>query len=175
MSAAQRDRPDVAAERVAFAAEMTTLDASKLVFVDESGIRQGERVGYGYAFKGERCYETALLGTGRRRNLLGWMRQGCGQVASWTGQNVTGDLFERFVRIVLVPNLRKGDVVIWDNARVHTPEAVALVEAVGARVLPLPRYSPEFNPIEPPRRDGRDVVEGEAVRAKGARRHQAGA
>ena len=60
------------------------------------------------------------------------MRQGCGQVASWTGQNVTGDLFERFVRIVLVPKLRKGDVVIWDNARVHTPEAVALVGSGGS-------------------------------------------
>ena len=147
-NAAQRDRADIAAERAAFAAEMTTLDASKLVFVDESGIRQGERVSYGYAFKGERCYETAPFRTGRRRNLLGWMRQGRGQVASWTGQNVTGDLFERWVRVVLVPNLRKGDVVIWDNARVHTPDAVALVEAAGARVLALPRYSPEFNPIE---------------------------
>ena len=127
---------------------MPTLDASKLVFVDESGIRQGERVGYGYAFKGKRCYESAPFRTGRRRNLLGWMRQGRGQVASWTGANVTGDLFERFVRVVLLPNLREGDVVIWDNARVHTPGAVALVEAAGARVLPLPRYSPEFNPIE---------------------------
>ncbi len=114
----------------------------------ESGIRQGERTGYGYAFKGQRCYESSPFRVGKRRNLLGWMRQGRGQVASWTGPNVTGDLFERWVRIVLVPNLRKGDVVIWDNARVHTPDAVALVEAAGARVLPLPRYSPEFNPIE---------------------------
>ena len=63
-NAAQRDRADIAAERAAFAAEMTTLDASKLVFVDESGIRQGERVSYGYAFKGERCYETAPLRDG---------------------------------------------------------------------------------------------------------------
>ena len=77
MSAAQRDRRR-SRRASGLRSEMTTLDASKLVFVDESGIRQGERAGYGYAFKGERCYETALLGTGRRRNLA-WA--GCGRDA----------------------------------------------------------------------------------------------
>ena len=43
-----------------------------------------------------------------------------------------------------------ADVVLWDNARIHeAPDLVEQIEARGARVRPLPRYSPEFNPIEP--------------------------
>jgi len=145
--AAQRDRPDVAAERAAFAEAIGALDGSKLVFVDESGIRQGERLSYGYAPSGQRCCETAPFRTGKRVNLLGWMSDRGGQVAQFTG-SVTGELFTRFVKYVLVPQLEPGDLVIWDNARIHMEDAVELVRAAGADVLPLPRYSPEFNAIE---------------------------
>lgn len=40
------------------------------------------------------------------------------------------------------------DIVIWDNARIHSAEAVRLVEQAGAWVVPLPRHSPEYNAIE---------------------------
>jgi transposase len=57
--------------------------------------------------------------------------------------------FLAYVEQVLAPALRKGDVVIFDNLASHfTPGAAEAVEAVGARILPLPPYSPEFNPIE---------------------------
>ena len=49
----------------------------------------------------------------------------------------------------LCPNLRKGDVVIWDNYSVHKrPELRALIEARGAELVWQPRYSPEFNAVE---------------------------
>lgn len=58
--------------------------------------------------------------------------------------------FERFVRQRLVPTLRPGDIVAWDNLNLHKRrDLVAAVEAVGATVLFLPRYSPDLNPIEP--------------------------
>ena len=57
--------------------------------------------------------------------------------------------FEAFVAESLVPCLGEGDVVVWDNARVHSLEAVALTEAVGARVLPQPPYSQDLNATEP--------------------------
>ena len=117
------------------------------MFVDESGIRQGERLSYGYAPAGERCHETAPFRIGKRVNLLGWMSNRGGQVAQFTG-SVTGDLFTRWVKYVLVPQLEPGDVVIWDNARIHMPEAVELIREAKVDVLPLPRYSPEFNAIE---------------------------
>jgi len=57
--------------------------------------------------------------------------------------------FETYVEQVLVPELRSGDVVILDNLSSHKGARVrALIEAVGASLLYLPPYSPDFNPIE---------------------------
>ncbi len=57
--------------------------------------------------------------------------------------------FETYVERVLVPELRPGDVVVMDNLSSHKgPRTRALVEAAGARLLFLPPYSPDFNPIE---------------------------
>jgi len=56
---------------------------------------------------------------------------------------------EVYVRDVLGPTLRPGQVVIWDNVRAHQGDGVrAAIEARGCRLLFLPPYSPDFNPIE---------------------------
>lgn len=58
--------------------------------------------------------------------------------------------FEAYVEQCLVPALRKDDVVLMDNLAAHKrPFIRELIEAAGARLLYLPRYSPDFNPIEP--------------------------
>lgn len=60
-----------------------------------------------------------------------------------------GDVFTAYVRAVLAPSLRAGDIVILDNLGVHkNAGALALIRAVGAEVEFLPPYSPDFNPIE---------------------------
>lgn len=57
--------------------------------------------------------------------------------------------FLGYVREVLVPTLRAGDIVVMDNLRLHKhAEVRAAIEAVGARLLFLPPYSPDLNPIE---------------------------
>ena len=62
---------------------------------------------------------------------------------------MTGDLFVAYVRQVLAPAPRPGDVVVWDNLACHRrAEARAAVEAAGAEVRFLPPYSPDLNPIE---------------------------
>ena len=62
---------------------------------------------------------------------------------------VDGDSFAAYVAQVLVPTLRPGDLVIWDNLSVHKETAARLaIEAAGAEVRFLPPYSPDFNPIE---------------------------
>ena len=59
------------------------------------------------------------------------------------------DVFETYVEEVLVPELKPGDVVIWDNLKPHqSEEAIEAVEAAGAQVVPLPPYSPDLTPIE---------------------------
>jgi transposase len=57
--------------------------------------------------------------------------------------------FRAYVEQVLVPTLRRGDVVVLDNLAVHKqPEVRAAIEAAGAQLRFLPPYSPDFNPIE---------------------------
>jgi len=62
---------------------------------------------------------------------------------------MTGEWFRAYVEHVLVPTLSPGDVVIMDNPPAHKGAAVRhAIEASGARLLFLPPYSPDFNPIE---------------------------
>ncbi len=60
-----------------------------------------------------------------------------------------GAVFEGYLRELLVPALREGEVVVMDNLSVHKSERVReMIEGAGAQVLYLPPYSPDFNPIE---------------------------
>jgi transposase len=57
--------------------------------------------------------------------------------------------FESYAEQVLVPSLQEGDVVVFDNLKSHLgPAVVEAIERAGAIVLPLPRYSPDYTPIE---------------------------
>ena len=73
---------------------------------------------------------------------------GIGPLLRFDGAMTTAR-FEGYVRFFLAPILRPGQVVIADNLKAHHSPAVrAAIEARGARFLPLPAYSPDFNPIE---------------------------
>ena len=62
---------------------------------------------------------------------------------------IDSDMFLAFVEQMLVPQLRAGQVVVLDNLPAHkSPRIDRLIEAAGARLLRLPPYSPDFNPIE---------------------------
>lgn len=61
----------------------------------------------------------------------------------------TTEVFRAYVKEVLVPTLRPGDVVVLDNLSPHKdPATIRLMEEAGTRVMFLPPYSPDFNPIE---------------------------
>lgn len=62
---------------------------------------------------------------------------------------MNGETFLAYIRQVLVPELRKGNVVIMDNLPAHKVTGVRdAIEDTGARLIYLPPYSPDFNPIE---------------------------
>ena len=146
----QQLAPEVQAERAAFTERLARLDPARIKVVDESRVVLGQRLAYGYSPRGSRCYDSGLLRSTTARSLVGWLGlDGSGVVATHQG-TVRGYTFRGFVRAHLVPHLVPGDVVIWDNARIHGVEGVrAMIEACGARVLALPRYSPDLSPIEP--------------------------
>lgn len=62
---------------------------------------------------------------------------------------INGDRFIVYVEKVLVPTLARGDIVIMDNLGSHKRREVRrAIRAAGAKLLFLPKYSPDFNPIE---------------------------
>ena len=62
---------------------------------------------------------------------------------------INGRSFQAYVDQVLVPELKEGDIVVMDNLGSHKGAGVrAAIEAAGAKLLYLPPYSPDFNPIE---------------------------
>ena len=64
-------------------------------------------------------------------------------------ETITSDFFEAWFQKFLLPTLNKPSVIIMDNARFHTMgKPKLLCEEFGLKLLPLPPYSPEYNPIE---------------------------
>ncbi len=62
---------------------------------------------------------------------------------------IDGESFRLYVKKVLLPTLRPGDIVILDNLGSHKSKAVRqMIRSVGARIFFLPKYSPDLNPIE---------------------------
>jgi transposase len=103
----------------------------------------------GRAPRGERLVDKVPHGHWKTTTLiaaLGISGMRCSTVVDGA---VNGDVFEAFVEQVLVPELRRGDVVVMDNLSSHKREHVrVLIEAAGARLVFLPPYSPDLNPIE---------------------------
>ena len=120
-----------------------------LKFIDESGTHLGLTRLFARAAAGQRVVEATPGASGTHYTLLatlGW--HGVGAVGVLAGA-VDGLAFEAYVQQALAPTLRKGDVVVLDNLSAHKNARVqALIEARGARVVFLPPYSPDFNPIE---------------------------
>ena len=139
----------MAAERAAFRASMPTLAAEDLVFVDEAGVNRAMAPRYGRSPKGARCFGEAPRNYGQNTTLVGALTvEGISACLQVEGA-ATIEVFTTFVEEMLLPSLQPGQVVLLDNLSVHRRSRVeALVAQAGARVLWLPRYSPEFNAIE---------------------------
>jgi transposase len=144
----ERDTPRVQKQRRVFRKKMATVAPEHLVFVDETGATTAMGRTYGRAPAGERVQATAP-GIWKNVTLISGLRTS-GVVAPMALPGATDrPAFETYVERVLVPELRPDDVVVWDNLPPHkSASAIAAIEAVGARVEPLPVYSPDLSPIE---------------------------
>jgi len=105
---------------------------------------------YGRAPRGERIVGTAPRNHGKNTTLVAALSLD-GITAAMTVEGALDRLaFDAFVAQVLVPRLRPGQVVVWDNLSVHKSEdAQRLIEDRGCQLLWLPPYSPDYTPIEP--------------------------
>ncbi|MDQ6777897.1 MAG: IS630 family transposase [Actinomycetota bacterium] len=146
--AQEQDRPEVQEQRREFCERLADVDPERLVFVDECGANTAMTRTYGRAPVGERVYATTP-GHWESITLTSGLRlSGVTATLAFPGATNTA-IFEDYVEKVLVPELKPGDVVIWDNLKPHqSEEAIEFVEAVGAEVVPLPPWSPDLTPIE---------------------------
>lgn len=105
---------------------------------------------YARAPRGERAVVYERFEKGRTNiTIIGAITLQGVQVPMMLEGALDGEALEAYVRYFLVPQLRPGDIVIWDNVRTHKrKEVLALIAATGARLEPLPAYSPDFNPKE---------------------------
>lgn len=122
---------------------------SDLVFIDETGVNLAMTRGYGRAKKGKRAYSKCPYNRGKNVTLIGAIASS-GLLASFTFEGWTNkDAFLTYVKEVLVPQLWTGACVVMDNLPAHKVASVReAIASVGARVVFLSPYSPDFNPIE---------------------------
>lgn len=149
LHADERDTPRVKLLRQAFLQRIKSIDPSRLVFIDESGATTAMTRLRGRAPRGERVHGTTPHGHWKVTTIIGALRWS-GMVAPMTIDCATdSDVFRIYVERILVPSLRKGDVVVMDNLSAHKAAGIAeLIEAAGAELVFLPPYSPDLNPIE---------------------------
>jgi transposase len=120
-----------------------------LIFLDEFGINLVMTRTHARAPLGERVKVTEPFHHGPNISVISALGVH-GVCAPMTIEGaVNSEVFELYVRHLLVPCLHPGNIVLLDNVKFHyAPKALELIEAAGARVLHLPAYSPDFNPIE---------------------------
>jgi transposase len=140
----------VAARREYWQAEVIPgLDPDRAVFIDETWAKTNMARTHGYAPKGERLVGPVPYGHWHTTTFVGGLTTR-GFVAPMVVDGaVNGPVFQAYVDQVLVPELRPGDVVVMDNLGSHTTAGVReSIAGAGCRLLFLPPYSPDLNPIE---------------------------
>src|SRR3981189_49293 len=149
LRAAEQDRPAVAAARTVWAQDQAKLAPDRLVFIDETGTSTKMARLRGRAPRGERLvgkiphghWKTTTLGAAPRATSL--------TSPCVIDGPMNGSAFLAYVEQVLAPTLKPGDIVVLDNLSAHkVPGIREAIEAAGAKLLYLPPYSPDFNPIE---------------------------
>ena len=148
LHASERDTPKGRRQRKAFREKVAGIEPDHLVFVDETGANTAMTRTHGRAPEGERV-PGAVPGSWTTLTLICGLRlSGVSAPLVFQGSTDTAT-FETYVEQALVPQLHRGDVVIWDNLKPHKAKSVVqMIEKAGARVIPLPPSSPDYSPIE---------------------------
>ena len=152
VSAVQRDE----ALRASFANELSVYKANMFVFLDETGTSSRDVMRkYGYSWRGRLTVAQKPLVRGQHLSSISIMSTAeLLDCVTMTGA-VDGDTFYEFVHKQLLPHLKPFDGtneqlnVVMDNASIHHVDGIVeMIQEVGAMVMFIPPYSPDFNTIE---------------------------
>ena len=103
----------------------------------------------GWALKGQKLPQTAPFGHWNKMTFLAALRRDRSEAPWLLDEPINGEQFQIYVEKVLDPTLAPGDIVIMDNLGSHKTKAVRqAIRKAGAKLIFLPKYSPDLNPIE---------------------------
>ena len=121
----------------------------RLVFIDETWTKTNMAPLRGWALRGERLIGKVTHRSWKTMTFVAALRHDRIE-APWLLEGpIDGETFRTYIERVLVPTLRPGDIVVMDNLGSHKGKAIrALIRTAGAKLLFLPKYSPDLNPIE---------------------------
>ena len=148
MRAAEQNRPDIARKRARWKALQGLIDPRRLVFIDETWIKTNMAPLRGWGLRGRRLETHVPYGHWTTLTFLAALR--CDRLTAPCVLDgpINGESFLAYVEQILVPTLKRGDVVVLDNLGSHKGRAVrAAIRAVGTKIFFLPAYSPDLNPI----------------------------
>jgi transposase len=147
--AGERDRPDVARRRAQWIKYQDRIEPQRLVFIDETWTKTNMAPLRGWAPRGQRFVAKVPHRRWTTTTFVAALRLDRIE-APWLIEGpIDGESFRTYIERVLLPTLREGDVVIMDNLGSHKGKAVRrLIRSTGAKLLFLPKYSPDLNPIE---------------------------
>ena len=137
------------AKQEEFLSEIAKISEECRVYLDESAVKEQMRT-HGRALAGEAVCDKISGKKTQKENIISAICQNKFIAPMVFTGSMNADLFYSWVETVLIPELKPNQVVIMDNATYHhKSEVKELFEDAGIRVLYLPPYSPELNPIEP--------------------------
>jgi putative transposase len=147
--ASEQDRPDVARRREQWKKYQTRIAPERLVFIDETWTKTNMAPLRGWAPRGKRLKTKAPHGHWKTMTFLAALRHDRIDAPWVLDGPINGESFTTYVERVLVPTLEVGDLVMMDNLGSHKRKAIRrAIRSAGAKLLFLPKYSPDLNPIE---------------------------
>lgn len=139
----------MAQQREAWKVRQTGLDPDRLVFIDETWVKTNMTRPRGRSPRGTRVVAAVPHGHWKTTTFLAGLRTSGLTAPLVVDGAINGEIFQAYLEQHLVPTLRPGDIVIMDNLSSHKRTGVReAIESAGARLIFLPPYSPDFNPIE---------------------------
>jgi len=151
LHATEQDRPDVARRRAQWKKYQGRIDPRRLVFIDEAWAKTNMTRRHGRCRCGDRLVAKLPHGRWHTLTFLAALRWDRIEAPCVIDGPINRRSFLAYVQQMLVPTLRPGDVVVMDNLGSHKRQAIRrAIRAVGAKLLFLPAYSPDLNPIEQP-------------------------
>ena len=137
-------------KRRSFLRKVARIAIDRLVFLDEAGLNCSMTRSHAWVKRGSEYEERVPMNWGKNLTLIGAIRLRGWVTLGTMFATANRERFVRWLRTRLLPKLCRGDVLIMDNATAHhAPQVATLCKAAGVRLLYLPPYSPDFNPIEP--------------------------